>query len=204
MQRPDLGREAAFELIGSARRQAGRLQRLIDDLLMASRIDRNAVPVALEPIELGSFLQETVATISTVDNIDISVEPPDLQILADPDHLGRVFINLVENAGKYAPDSPVEIVARAVRTRVDIDVVDHGEGIPPDARDSIFDPFTQLERSNIRTRGGTGLGLSIVKGLVEAMQGQVGLTETPGGGATFTISLPPATVETPSFTSLTG
>jgi two-component system OmpR family sensor kinase len=98
----------------------------------------------------------------------------------------------------------VEIVARAVRTRVDIDVIDHGEGIPAEARQTIFDPFTQLERSNIRTRGGTGLGLSIVKGLVEAMQGQVGLSETPGGGATFTVSLPPASVESPSLSLRTG
>jgi two-component system OmpR family sensor kinase len=75
---------------------------------------------------------------------------------------------------------------------VDIDVVDHGLGIPLEERDRVFERFTQLEHSDTRSRGGTGLGLSIVKGLVEAMSGQVGLTETPGGGATFTVSLPPA------------
>jgi signal transduction histidine kinase len=67
----------------------------------------------------------------------------------------------------------VEVVAREVRSRIDIDVVDHGEGIPPEMRSRIFDAFTQLERSETRTRGGTGLGLSIVRGLVEAMGGQV-------------------------------
>jgi two-component system OmpR family sensor kinase len=58
----------------------------------------------------------------------------------------------------------------------------------------VFEAFTQLERSDTRTKGGTGLGLSVVKSLVEAMNGQVTVSETPGGGATFTVSLPPATV----------
>jgi signal transduction histidine kinase len=195
VQRPGISADATAELIGSARRQAGRLQRLIDDLLMASRIDRNAVPVNPEQIDVDDFLHDIARTVQGVELIRVSVDPPHLRIIADPDHLRRVFINLVENAGKYAPGSPVEINARAIRTRVDIDVIDHGDGIPAEAQHTIFDPFTQLERSDIRTRGGTGLGLSIVKGLVEAMAGQVSVADTPGGGATFTVSLPPASVD---------
>jgi signal transduction histidine kinase len=195
VQRPGISGDATADLIESARRQAGRLQRLIDDLLMASRIDRNAVPVSSERIDVDDFLHDIAATVQGVEHIAVSIDPPHLTITADPDHLRRVFINLVENAGKYAPGSPVEIVARAIKTRVEIDVIDHGEGIPPEAQQTIFDPFTQLERSDIRTRGGTGLGLSIVKGLVEAMSGQVGVSDTPGGGATFTVSLPPASVD---------
>ena len=192
--RPELSKEASLDLIDSARRQAGRLQRLIEDLLMVSRIDRQSVPVAPEQIKLLPYLHDVTDTVK-LDGLTISVEPSDLVISADPDHLGRVFINLVENARKYAPGSPVEIVARAVRSRVDIDVVDHGEGISLDQQARIFDRFTQIERSDTRTRGGTGLGLSIVKGLVEAMGGQVSVGDTPGGGATFTVSLPPATVD---------
>jgi signal transduction histidine kinase len=195
VRRPGISADATAELIGSARRQAGRLQRLIDDLLMASRIDRNAVPVNPEQIDVDDFLHDIARTVQGVELIRVSVDPPHLRIIADPDHLRRVFINLVENAGKYAPGSPVEINARAIRTRVDIDVIDHGDGIPAEAQHTIFDPFTQLERSDIRTRGGTGLGLSIVKGLVEAMAGQVSVSNTPGGGATFTVSLPPASVD---------
>lgn len=194
--RPELAppTDTARNLLQSARRQAGRLQRLIEDLLMVSRIDRQAVPVYPEVVEVRSFLEEIAATVQGIDRIEVSVEPDDLHVKADPDHLGRIFINLVENAAKYAPGSPVELVARAVGSRVDISVVDHGEGIPPDQWDRVFDRFTQVEHSDTRTRGGTGLGLSIVKGLAEAMDGTVQLTETPGGGATFTVSLPPATV----------
>lgn len=192
--RPELSADVAKDLITSARRQASRLQRLIEDLLIVSRIDRHAVPVSPEPISMVRFLDETVSTVHGIEEISVSVDPPDLTIFADHDHLGRVFINLIENAVKYAPGSPVEIKALQVGSRVEIDVIDHGAGIPADQRERIFERFTQIESSDTRTRGGTGLGLSIVKGLVEAMNGQVAVSETPGGGATFTVNLPPASV----------
>lgn len=194
LDRPGVNETMRAELIDSAQRQAHRLQRLIEDLLMISRIDRKSVPVKLEPVQVKTLLEEVARTVSTIEDLTVSVIPSDLVIYADQDHLGRVFINLVENAAKYAPGSPVQLVARSERSRVDIDVVDHGDGIPLDQVNRAFAAFTQLERSDTRTRGGTGLGLSVVKGLVEAMDGQVSVSETPGGGATFTVSLPPATV----------
>lgn len=189
--KPGLPADASAELLESARRQAGRLQRLIEDLLMVSRIDRHAVPISPEDIELGTFLRETASTVTAVGTANIERSVDGFVVRGDPDHLGRVFINLLENAGKYAPGSPVELVAENTDGgRVAISVVDHGEGIPAEARDRIFERFTQLERADTRTRGGTGLGLSVVRGLVEAMDGSVSVSETPGGGATFTVELP--------------
>lgn len=190
--REGLPEEAKEELIGSARRQADRLQRLIEDLLFASRVDRQTIPIDIQPVIVVDLLEEVAKTVGDVAGLTVSVDPEDLVIAADPDHLRRVFINLVDNATKYAPGSPVELIARSVRGRVDIDVADHGAGIPPEMRTRIFDAFTQLERSETRTKGGTGLGLSIVRGLVEAMNGQVTVSDTVGGGATFTVSLPPS------------
>lgn len=192
VNRPELSADLAKDLLDSARRQAGRLQRLIEDLLMVSRIDRGAIPVAMETLALRPLLLEVADTVAGADDVTVSVQPPSLQATGDPDHLRRVFINLVENAVKYAPGSTIELVARPFRDRVEIDVIDHGEGIPHQERFRVFEPFTQTERSDTRTRGGTGLGLSIVKGLTEAMNGRVTLSDTPGGGATFTISLQPA------------
>jgi signal transduction histidine kinase len=194
VRRPGIGTDATEELLDSARRQADRLQRLIEDLLFASRVDRQTIPIALQPVRVLELLNEIEATLGHGPSVTISVMPPDLTVSADPDHLRRVFINLVDNAGKYAVGSPVELTARHVRSHVDIDVIDHGLGIPLNMRDRIFDAFTQLERSETRTKGGTGLGLSIVRGLVEAMGGQVEVGDTPGGGATFTVSLPGAAV----------
>ncbi len=192
VNRPELSADLAKDLLDSARRQAGRLQRLIEDLLMVSRIDRGAIPVAVETVGLHHLLLDVAETVQGTDDITVSVQPPSLQVTGDPDHLRRVFINLVENAIKYAPGSAIELVARPFRDRVDIDVIDHGDGIPANERFRVFEPFTQTERSDTRTRGGTGLGLSIVKGLTEAMNGRVALSDTPGGGATFTVSLQPA------------
>jgi signal transduction histidine kinase len=194
VRRPGIGPEATDELLDSARRQANRLQRLIEDLLFASRVDRQTIPISIQPVPIFDVLTELHATVADGPDLTISVEPRSLTVAADPDHLRRVFINLVDNASKYAPSSPVELVAREVRSRIDIDVIDHGRGIPSDMRSHIFDAFTQLERSETRTKGGTGLGLSIVRGLVEAMGGQVVVSDTPGGGATFTVSLPAAAV----------
>ena len=194
--RPGVSVEATDDLLGSARRQARRLQRLIEDLLIVSRLDRAALPIHLELLKLEPFLQEIV-TSSALENASLLVEPADISVTVDPDHFGRVFINLLDNASKYAPGSPVEIVARTFRGRAIIEVIDHGEGIPEDMRSRIFERFTQLEHSDTRTRGGTGLGLSIVKGLVEAMGGQVGIRETLGGGATFVVTLSPGAVVIP-------
>lgn len=189
--RPELAPQAetARNLLNTARRQAGRLQRLIEDLLIVSRLERNAVPIQLEKVVLEKFLSELAATLQ-ISDLSIEVMPADLTVLSDPDHLNRIFLNLLENAIKYAPSSPVEVRAAARGNRVEVAVSDHGAGIPSDMRERIFHRFTQLEGSATRTRGGTGLGLNIVKGLAEAMHGSVELIDTPGGGATFVVSLP--------------
>jgi signal transduction histidine kinase len=183
--RPELapGTEAARNLLNTARRQAGRLQRLIEDLLIVSRLERNAVPIQLEKVVLERFLAEVVSALQ-ITEVQIDVEPEDLTVLSDPDHLNRIFLNLLENAVKYAPGSPVEVKAEALGNRVEVAIIDHGYGIHR---------FTQLEGSATRTRGGTGLGLNIVKGLAEAMKGGVELRDTPGGGATFVVTLPRTT-----------
>lgn len=194
VNRPELAPEAntARELIVTARRQAGRLQRLIEDLLMVSRLDREAIPINLERIPLSAVLDHVTDALSVSDVVKTDMEPDDLTVVADRDHLERILINLIENATKYAPGSPVEIVARVKGDIGEIRVVDHGPGIPPDQRERVFERFTQIEASQTRSVGGTGLGLSIVRSLAEAMDGRADVDETPGGGATFIIDLPVA------------
>ncbi len=190
VNRPELAppEPTSQHLLISARRQAGRLQRLIDDLLVVSRIDRGAIPVHLEPVDVEGILAEVNRVVSIEPSI--TVEPEGLIVEADRDHLSRVLINLVENAAKYAKDSPVELFAWDKGGRAVLAVVDHGPGIPEDERERIFERFTQLDQSDTRSRGGTGLGLSIVKSLTEVMHGSVRIETTEGGGATFVIELP--------------
>ena len=190
VNRPELQPTAptAQHLLSTARRQAGRLQRLIDDLLVVSRIDRGAIPVHLEVISLRQAFDEVNRVVSIEPTF--VVDPEGLAVEADRDHLSRILINLVENAAKYAVGSSVELFAWERGSKALIVVVDHGPGIPDHERDRVFERFTQVDQSDTRSKGGTGLGLSIVKSLTEVMRGAVRVEETEGGGATFVVELP--------------
>lgn len=188
--RPELAppEPVSQQLLLSARRQAGRLQRLIEDLLVVSRIDRGAIPLQIETISIHEIFNEIYRVVSIEPTI--RVDPVDLEVRADRDHLSRVLINLVENAAKYAPDSQVDLFAWEQAGMAVLAVVDHGPGIPEGERERVFERFTQLDQSDTRLKGGTGLGLSIVKTLTETMHGSVRIETTEGGGATFVVELP--------------
>ena len=181
---------AARDLLQSARTQSDRLRRLIEDLLMVSRIDNNALPQHPVPVNLRTFVTETAAMIPGAEGLVRSSVHKDVGLEVDPDHLARILRNLIENALKYAPDQVIDISAQQTGSTVRIQVIDHGEGIHEDLRDVAFERFAQLAPASTRLQGGTGLGLWIVRSLTEAMGGLIDLTDTPGGGATFTVTLP--------------
>lgn len=142
----------------------------------------------IETIPIREIFNEVYRVVSIEPTI--TVDPEQLEVRADRDHVTRVLINLVENAAKYAPDSPVELFAWERANMAVLAVVDHGPGIPEDERDRVFERFTQLDQSDTRLKGGTGLGLSIVRSLAETMHGTVRIEATEGGGATFVVELP--------------
>lgn len=193
LQRPQLVHPdaSAQQLIDTASRQANRLRSLIEDLLVVSRLDNQALPVRPELIHLQDFIEETVAHIPDAAEVTYVQTGPGVDsVETDPDHLHRILVNLVGNALKYAPGSPIDIVAMVNGNEVWLSVIDHGEGIPYELHDHIFDRFTQLAPHYTRSAGGTGLGLSIVRGLSEVIGGRVWFQPTAGGGATFTVALP--------------
>ena len=114
-------------------------------------------------------------------------------VLAEENKIRQVVTNLIGNAMRFtADDSPLELVvsvdvARGVGV---LEVVDHGEGIPVQIRDKIFQRFWRADSSRTRETGGSGLGLAIVSGIIASHKGEVTVRETPGGGATFRVSLP--------------
>ena len=114
-------------------------------------------------------------------------------VLAEEDKLRQVITNLIGNAIRFTPDdSPIEIATYVDRLRslAVIEVIDHGEGIPPQIRDKIFQRFWRADSSRTRDTGGAGLGLAIVAAIVSGHGGDIGISETPGGGATFRVTLP--------------
>jgi two-component system OmpR family sensor kinase len=121
--------------------------------------------------------------------------PTDLHavVMAEENKLRQVLTNLVANALRFTPaDVPVEIGVGVDRERqvAVLSVIDHGEGIPPQIRDKVFERFWRADSSRNRDTGGSGLGLAIVAAIVHAHKGTVYALETPGGGATFRVELP--------------
>ena len=114
-------------------------------------------------------------------------------VLGDENRIRQVVANLLGNARRYTPDgSPIEL-AVGVDDAAGmgwIAVIDHGEGVPPQIRDKIFQRFWRADTSRTRETGGSGLGLSIVASIVEALHGSIEVTETRGGGATFRVAFP--------------
>jgi two-component system OmpR family sensor kinase len=109
----------------------------------------------------------------------------------DSSGLRQVFTNLLVNASKFSnPEDQIEIALGSSDGRVIIEVRDHGDGVPKALREKIFERFYRADNSRNRETGGSGLGLSIVKTIVTRHGGDIKALETPGGGATFKITLP--------------
>ena len=114
-------------------------------------------------------------------------------VLAEENKIRQVVTNLVGNVMRFTPDdSPIEFAVEVDREGGfgQISVVDHGDGVPPQLREKIFQRFWRADTSRTRDTGGSGLGLAIVAGIVANHDGHVEVLETPGGGATFRVSLP--------------
>ena len=135
---------------------------------------------------------------ATVPIPTIARRPP--VVLGDENRIRQVVANLLGNARRFtADDSPLEIVVGTEPSRVSetaplgigwIAIVDHGEGVPEQIRDHIFERFWRADSSRTRETGGSGLGLAIVASIVAALNGTVEVEDTPGGGATFRVSFP--------------
>jgi len=119
-------------------------------------------------------------------------------VMAEENKIRQVLTNLIGNAVRYTPeDTPIEVGVAVDRARrlAFLEVIDHGEGIPPQIREKIFQRFWRADTSRTRETGGSGLGLAIVSSIVAAHKGRVDVVETPGGGATFRVALPLLTVD---------
>lgn len=191
----DLPREKQVEHLGAIGRAAGRMGRLIEDLLDVASIEAGALSVDLQletPEDLIREAGDIAGRLSDEKRIDLVLDveeglPP---VLADRDRILQVFSNLVGNAVRFTPEEG-RIVLRAAREGggVVLDVQDSGPGIPEDVRKHVFDRFWKVDRLD---RDGAGLGLAIVKGIVEAHGGRVWVEDAPGSGARFRFSLPVA------------
>jgi two-component system, OmpR family, sensor kinase len=176
------------------RADADRMSTLVDDLIMVARLGRER-PLAHEQVELRQVLEPAVAAISVQEpDRRVTLTAPDsAAVVGDPDRLRQVVDNLLVNALRHTPaGSPIEVTLLQHDGVAEISVVDHGAGIPAEARERVFEPFYRADPSRSRATGGQGLGLAIVATIVRAHGGDVGVGDGFDGGARFWVRLPTA------------
>jgi two-component system sensor histidine kinase KdpD len=163
----------------------------VANLLALSRIEAGALRPDRQAVALDELVAETVRRLSRLfRQVRIQVEVPEDLPLVDADYsqLDQLLTNLLENASRYAPPrSSVRIAARAVDgdRSVELRVADDGIGVPDHERDRIFEPFRRGEGSR-----SSGIGLATCRAIVDAHGGTNCVERTPGGGATFVVTLP--------------
>ncbi len=168
-----------------------RLNQLVGNLLDMSRLQTGTIELTRRAVALEEVVANAVDSLGAIAAHVIVDVPEDLPLAhVDPGLLERAVANIVANALHWSPsDRPVELSARMTAPDLELRVVDHGPGVPKEERERIFQPFQRLgDRGN----GGVGLGLAIASGFVKAMQGELLLEDTPGGGSTFRVLVPAA------------
>lgn len=189
----DLSTEEFAGITGSARRTAGRLRTLMEDLLSAGSIQAGRFRVDAACVPVADLVSEAIDLIAPqVDErhqtVEVSVAPA-LTVQADRRYTRQVLTNLLGNASRYgASGTPIRVSAEPWDGQVRVAVEDHGPGIPKETQVHLFERFYRT-----RAEGpGIGLGLAIAKGIVEAHGGRIGLDSEVGRGTTVWFTLPSA------------
>lgn len=184
------------ETLHAIEQEVDRLIRLSGDLLLLSRLEQRYQDVPLEPINLSDLLAaiaEQIQPLADLQHLQLLPEiAPNLQIQGSPDHLIRLFLNLLDNAVKHTPaPGQIKITAGVQERRIQIRVSDTGIGIAPEHLPHLFKRFYRVEKSRSRAMGGTGLGLAIAQEIVHRHQGTITVQSQLGHGTTFTVTFPP-------------
>jgi signal transduction histidine kinase len=197
LQKRDVDNKMRDTLLDIVSDEAGRLARLLDRALSASRLDANREIFEIVALDGGEIARSIVDAarhrLPPGLTLELIVEPGLSRVLADPDKLRQILVNLTENAIKYSPDGGrVEVRVANAGDRVRFSVIDEGIGIAPEQQEHIFERFHRLDPNMTRGVGGLGLGLYISHELVKRMDGSIWVTSREGAGSTFTFELPVA------------
>jgi two-component system OmpR family sensor kinase len=198
-------------VMAGVRSETARMGLLVEDLLLLARLDEGR-PLERQPVELVRVAAEAVDAARTVDAswpAQVVASQP-VEVIGDTSRLRQVIDNLLANVRAHTPSGTRSTVRVAKEgSEAIVEVSDDGPGLSAEQAEKAFERFYRAEVSRSRQHGGTGLGLSIVAAIVGAHGGTVSVSDTDGGGATFTIRLPAdqpgtspeASVEQPGITA---
>ena len=195
----DLDPEIHDQLLGVIASESDRLGTIVNDLLVAGRLDADQLPVTVEqlrsrPSSRGSVVEAARTHLPGGGRARAGRAGADAaSVVADPGQLHQVLVNLVDNAIKYSPEGgPVALSVANGDGAIRFAVADTGLGIPPSEHRRIFEKFYRLDPDMTRGIGGTGLGLYICRELVRRMDGKIWVESKLGEGSTFFVELPAA------------
>ncbi|HQP09769.1 MAG TPA: ATP-binding protein [Candidatus Omnitrophota bacterium] len=201
----DRGTEEYKKVIVGSLEETRRMLKIIEDLLLLTRINYRSGDLQLVPLDLNQFimvLYEKARILAAQKNITVRMKVPEANALirADEPMLRRLFLNLIDNAIKYTPhDGKMDLSAHFEEERVEISIADTGVGIDQENLPRLFDKFFRIESKTKDATPSSGLGLSIAQSIAKFHQGEITVSSQVGKGAVFTVTLPriPADVPRP-------
>jgi signal transduction histidine kinase len=189
--------EPTVDIYQRLARETARLRRLVNDLQELSQAEAGYLPIHTEKLQLVPLLTSLVERFSDqlledgpVLQLDSSPDLP--PVMADPERVEQVLVNLLGNALRYTRTGSITVRAWHQGKVVWIAVIDTGQGIAPEDLSHVFERFWRSDRSRDRASGGTGIGLAISRRLVELQEGKIEVESEVGKGSTFRFSLPVA------------
>lgn len=194
-------RETAGQFLRVVDREADRMTRLVSDLLQLSQFDSNRAKLNKQPISLERLIRKSAEKVEVPakqkgHSLSLNLQPGLPPVLADPDRIEQVFLNILTNAIKYTPDGgQIEISLRQVEQGLEVRVKDNGVGVPAEDLPRLFERFYRVDKARSREMGGTGLGLSIAKQIIDAHGGTIGIESEYKKGTEVYFVLPPAPPE---------
>lgn len=185
--------ETKIKSLKIIKKQSERLKRMIEDLLVIPDIEGARLNVNLVNLPINSVIESSIMLVRNDANKEIinNIQDCEIEILADTDRIEQVFVNLIENAIKYSKyDNPITLDYEIRDEKLVVSVQNDYDVIPREKLKTLFDKFTRVDDKTTRTTRGTGLGLFIVKGLVEAMGGEIRLYSNDECGFCVKVFMP--------------
>jgi two-component system phosphate regulon sensor histidine kinase PhoR len=186
--------ESCQRFLSIIRKNASRMQGLIDDILELTAIEGGNVHIRAAPVDLHELVHDVCDSLdakAAAQSVTLENKVgPDVMVYADVRRLEQMLTNLIDNAVKFSREQGTVSISHEPGTRDRILVQDNGDGIPAQHLERLFERFYRVDRARSRDMGGTGLGLAIVKHIALLHGGEVTVTSELGKGSTFTIHLP--------------